>query len=494
MSGRDFLLTKGDEKIRLGTWDAGSASQRQGGHSLFNCPVLANANLVEGHTPFVVEVNDRQYLAYKRHASVVLGSLSLADEVALLENISTLRSIFAPMGIRNLSLNTLNAASDLDALARAIKLGCSVRFEYMLDLDEYLPGKISSNHKRNIKKSERAGAKITLPAEIDCMEAHIQLVNGNLLNKGIGGISTSAEFLSNLVRQGSGLLVQVTEGGDLLASTFFVANQSSAYYHSSGTSDRGKKIGAAYFLVDRMVSEMHSRSMRYLNLGGCTSDQRGLQRFKVGFRPQKRVLASTSQLLAPSGQQKVRLFFSEKVRQVCSKDLVNVYSKTLSEPQTSIEQEYTLEEVCWETLVEATAEAPELDDILVAFCRTNSRCYALSNRSGKVLAAGCLQQPGTSLGDSIFGAAISKQDGAAITGLRVVYSAFDDGVGDILVRFMEQQARMLGYKGLFCRVDHQDSVSQKCLRSAGYSFMGKEKPASANFRHGLSMFFNNESA
>ena len=249
-------MTMEAENIRVLSWEDRFFSDSRGYHSLFNSRALANANQLQGHTPFVLEVNDKEYLAYKRHASAVLGGLSLREEVELLENIPTLKQVLIPMGIRNLSLNTLNAVSDLDALARAIRLGCRVRFEYMLDLKHYAPGKISSNHKRNIKKSEKSGAKMILATGLDAMQEHLEIVNTNLGNKGVGGISSSAEFLGHLIEQESGLLVQVIEGGDLLASTFFVTNQDSAYYHSSGTSDRGKKIGAAHFLVDRMIGEM----------------------------------------------------------------------------------------------------------------------------------------------------------------------------------------------------------------------------------------------
>jgi hypothetical protein len=462
------------EDIRLGEWDEKTPVQRQGQHALFNSLALANANQLEGHTPFVLEVSGNHYLAYKRHASAVLGGLSLEDEVALLENIPALRKMLAPMGIRNLSLNTLNAAGDLDALARAICLGCKVRFEYMLDLEEYSSGKISSNHKRNIKKSEKAGAKVVLPTELEAMQSHIELVNTNLGNKGVGGISSSAGFLSYLIQEKSGLLVQVIEDEELLASTYFITNQDSAYYHSSGTSDRGKKIGAAHFLVDRMIAEMRERNMRYLNLGGCTSEQVGLQRFKVGFRPHTRVLASSSQQLALTGKQKIRSILSTKARAVFSVERVTVYKKPLPGSLPVNAEGYTFEELAWETLVKATAEAPELSDSLGEFCRSNPYSYSLSDQHGKLMAIGFLERKKTG-GSSSTGRNPASEGAMEITGLRFINGALDDGVGTTLISYLEQQVHKLGFTRIVSRVDYQDVELRELLLAAGFSFAGEEK-------------------
>ena len=462
------------ENIRLGVSGEGALGQREGHHALFNSLALANANQLEGHIPFVLEVNDNHYLAYKRHASAVVGGLSLEDEVALLENIPALKTILAPMGIRNISLNTLNAAGDLDALARAISLGCRIRFEYMLDLEEYSPGKISSNHKRNIKKSEKAGAEVDLPTELEAMQSHIEIVNTNLGNKGVGGISSSAEFLSYLIQEKSGLLVQVTENDELLASTYFITNQDSAYYHSSGTSDRGKKIGAAHFLVDRMIAEMRECNMRYLNLGGCTSEQVGLQRFKIGFRPQKRVLASASQQLSVTARQKIRSIFSMKASEVCSLERVNVYTKSLSGPVAVKAQDYTFEELSWESLVKAAAEAPELSGSLGGYCRSNPYCYALLDQQGRLLAIGFLERRQTGR-SSAAGGKPPPEDAVEITDLRFIRGALEDGVALALISYIEQQVHQLGFPSVVSRVCRHDDISGELLLAAGFSFAGEEK-------------------
>ena len=62
------------------------------------------------------------------------------------------------MGIKALSLNSLNAVNNLDALANIVHLSCRIRLEFLLDITKYCLADISSNHKRNIKKSLKAGA------------------------------------------------------------------------------------------------------------------------------------------------------------------------------------------------------------------------------------------------------------------------------------------------------------------------------------------------
>ena len=147
------------DRINAFDWGAPAHRADQGHHTLFNCDALAVANRLAGHKPFSIEVNDNVYLAYRRHATAVIGGLSLGDMVTLLENIPKVRSALRPMGIKSLSLNTLNAVNNLDALAAAINLNCNMRFEFLLDIAQYSLNKLSQNHKRNIKKRRaRLGA------------------------------------------------------------------------------------------------------------------------------------------------------------------------------------------------------------------------------------------------------------------------------------------------------------------------------------------------
>lgn len=93
-------MTRSPGSINASDWNAQILADDQGRHSLFNSDELAMANRLEGHTPFAIEVNKNVYLAYKRHASAVVGGLILEDLVTLLQNTPKAMSTLMPMGIK----------------------------------------------------------------------------------------------------------------------------------------------------------------------------------------------------------------------------------------------------------------------------------------------------------------------------------------------------------------------------------------------------------
>ena len=461
-------------RINAFDWSAPVLRADQGHHSLFNCDALAVANRLVGHKPFSIEVNGNVYLAYRRHATAVIGGLSLGDMVTLLENIPKVRSALKPMGIKSLSLNTFNAVNSPDALATAINLNCNMRFEFLLDIAQYSLNKLSQNHKRNIKKAIKAGASITLPADTEAMRSHIELVNTNLDNKGLGGITNSPEYFQQLIEGNAGLLMQVMENGQLLASTFFITNKDYAYYHSSGSSDRGKQIGAAYFLVDCMIAEMRTRQMGYLNFGGCTSEQTGLCRFKMGFRPETRVLASASRRLILTGRQRIRSLLSTKPEDILSVNRVKVYKKpALDFPPANIEG-YVFRKMSYESLFEAVSTAPELGPCLEIFCRPSPHCYALLSKQQQVLAIGFVETAEISR-KSAANMHSLPSDVGEIAHLQVVKAMQARGIGRLLIGLLEREVFSMGFKKVYCRAAVQDIASEKMVLAAGFEIVGEEK-------------------
>ncbi len=153
---------------------------------------------------------------------------------------------------------------------------------------------------------------------------------------------------------------------------------------------------------------------------------------------------------------------------------MNVFTKSLPGPVTVNTQDYTFEELSWEILVKATAEAPELSDSLGGFCRSNPYCYALSDQHGKVTAIGFLERKQTGR-RSPAGRKPSMEDVAEIGDLRFISGASEDGVGLLLISYLEQQARQLGFARVVSRVNHRDDVLRELLLAAGFSFAGEEK-------------------
>ncbi len=471
---RDYTLTGPSAIISAFDWNGQAPSVGQGPHCLFNSEALAAANRLAGHKPFSVEVNGNVYLAYQRHASAVIGGLSLGDMVTLLENIPKVRSVLNPMGVKSLSLNTMNAVNDPDALATAIKLNGEIRFEFLLGIAQYSLNKLSQNHKRNIRKSIKAEASISLPVDTESMRSHIELVNTNLDNKGLGGISNSPEYFRQLIENNAGLLMQVTENGQLQASTFFITNKDYAYYHSSGTSDRGKQIGAAYFLVDSMIAEMRTRQMAYLNFGGCTSEQTGLCRFKMGFKPETRVLGSASRRLTLTARQRIRSLLSTRPEDILNVKTVKVYKKpALDFPPANIEG-YVFEKMSYESLLDAVSTAPELDRCLERFCRPSPHCHALLSKQRQVLAIGFIETTDISR-KSAANRHLLPSDVGEIAHLQVVKAMQAKGIGRLLIGLLEREVLSMGYKKVYCRTAIEDVASEKMVLAAGFEIVGEEK-------------------
>ena len=129
-------------------------------HALFNSDALAAAGSLDGNENFCISIRGNQYLAFKRHASAVVGAVSLADMSVLLDNISLIQNALVAMGVRTISLTSWNAENNPTILQHLLNQRCQMRFEFLLDTNNYSISKISSNHKRNIKKSEKANTEV----------------------------------------------------------------------------------------------------------------------------------------------------------------------------------------------------------------------------------------------------------------------------------------------------------------------------------------------
>ena len=441
-------------------------------HDLFNSKVMARALSIESNEPFCLVINTRHYLAYKRHAGCVIGGLALSDILLLQTNIELLRDVLLPMGIKAVSLNSFNAVNDQPMLANLLTHNAQIRFEFLLDTRDYSPSKISSNHKRNIKKSQKNGATAQLAYGLSATQAHIALVNTNLLGKGIGGISNSAEYFHFLIEQKAGLLMQVVANGQLLASTFFFINQEFAYYHSAGASGMGKQLGAAHFLVAGMIRYMQTQHIHYLNFGGCTAQQSGLWRFKMGFKPETRVLLCARLRLMSTWQHKVRALLSIKPADVLSFTGIKIFLKQ------SVAHDYcakfSLQRLSFSSLFTWLPADPELSQLLVMLCRSKAGCYGLFDHKGKLLGAGFIatQAQNPSSKDSKYSL---SNDVAEISHLYVLKQSRGKGLGKTLVVRLEQEALKMGFNKLYARVSGSDVASQKIFNALDFVCKGEEK-------------------
>src|SRR5205085_1874508 len=89
-------------------------------------------------------------------------------------------------------------------------------------------------------------------------------------------------------------MYQVLDGPRVLASALILRSQTTAYYHSAGSSAEGMSIGAAKFLIFRACAELRKEGVSELNLGGARSQEHGMRAFKENFGARRTNLSEAS--------------------------------------------------------------------------------------------------------------------------------------------------------------------------------------------------------
>jgi Acetyltransferase (GNAT) domain len=148
-----------------------------------------------------------------------------------------------------------------------------------------LSAKLSSNHKRNIKLAQRSGLAISRTTTPEACETHASLVKTALDRLRARGASVTSDIPLSAIKafteNRAAELVQVVRGAEVLASSLLLKAAQGAYYHSAGTSDSAREVGAAHFLIYETAILLQQDDLKIFNLGG--SDDPGLDRFKAGF-------------------------------------------------------------------------------------------------------------------------------------------------------------------------------------------------------------------
>jgi len=447
----------------------------------FNGSAFAKAGVTSGNAPFIITINDEQFLAFKRHHSLTIPSISLQAMSLLLLNMPSVKANLAPLGIQSLTLNTINADNNKNTLAKIINLNCSSRYEYALSVKDYQRSKLSNNHKRNIKKAEKANLTVKDVSAIDNIQRHITIVNDNLLDKGVEGLSSPITYFESLIQSNAGKLIQIFKEQTLIASTFFFVDKGVAYYHSSGTNDEGKAVGAAYYLVEQSISLFEALGIEMLNLGGCTVSQKGLIRFKQGFRAQPRVLLSAHRKLTSSWKQKVRSLLTLKPADVLQVDKVHSYLKTL-EANSALQDK--LVALDFELLFKEASIYPELSRSLAIYCRPSQHCYALYDN--KKVAGICFIETNEQNQNSSMNVHQLPKGSAEITHVYVLDHAKNKGVGKRLIWAAEQVVLSMGYDKAYVRVSDENKVSQKLFAATNYISTSTDKLISTRLLGGHS--------
>lgn len=182
-----------------------------------------------------------------------------------------------------------SAASDIPAIGR--ELSRMPRREYVLELGpECPPLALSSNHRRNLRRAERAGIEVHETTDPAASETHAALMDDSMSRRQDRGedvsAGTSPEAFRQLLATEAATVFQARDPeGTVLSSVLILLSARGAYYHSAGTSPDGMSAGASQLLIASVAGLLRDRGITRFNLGGAAEEQSGLARFKLGFRP-----------------------------------------------------------------------------------------------------------------------------------------------------------------------------------------------------------------
>jgi hypothetical protein len=162
----------------------------------------------------------------------------------------------------------------------------TARREFILDLAEVLKEdkkKLSSNHRRNIRKAEEAGLSFEIKNSFEACKDHALMLTHSMRRHSVR-YDTSPEEWFAYIRQGVGFIIQAMLDHTCLSSVLILKTSHQAYYLTGGTSSEGMKVGASHFLMWKVIQYLADAGVSTLNLGGVTeNDTPALERFKAGF-------------------------------------------------------------------------------------------------------------------------------------------------------------------------------------------------------------------
>lgn len=169
-----------------------------------------------------------------------------------------------------------------------------LRSEYFIDLTPCLDtifNHFSTSHKRNIKKAQKRQLQVKLSTSPAALTDHF-LACGETAKRRLARHesvpSVNKPLIKTLLLSGHAFILQLYDQTQIICSIFIVTTKQRAFYFSGGTTPQGTKMGAFHYLLWLTMTELKSRSITSLSLGG--TDQHspaGLIRFKLGFNAQK---------------------------------------------------------------------------------------------------------------------------------------------------------------------------------------------------------------
>lgn len=186
-------------------------------------------------------------------------------------------------GVTDVVLQTFASPPGVEAPGDAEHRTVTWRQEFVVDLAAGLA--LGTNHRRNVRKSTRAGLHFRWASEASAMNAHVALradAVDRRVRRGEVGQPIDGDVERALLAAGAGILGQAVLDDDVVSSIFLLKSRTSAYYRSAGTSQSGRSTGASPGLIAWVADELQREGMQDFFLGGAPAGST-LERFKLGF-------------------------------------------------------------------------------------------------------------------------------------------------------------------------------------------------------------------
>jgi ribosomal protein S18 acetylase RimI-like enzyme len=218
------------------------------------------------------------------HRTLEIPSLPSVGEDSLFW--AGLREFCKDRRVTKLELGTFGSSPGVEIPSLGVQCSRRSRCEFILHLAGYAATQLSSNHKRNVQKAQKAGMTVKWGRSVEAAQTHHALMNQSferrrLRGEHVGSIGPREQHLAFL-KCGAGELCQAILDGSVLSSILVLRAPQGAYYQSAGTSPEGMSKGAAQFLIHSVASQLSDIGLEVFNLGGA-EEESGLARFKEGF-------------------------------------------------------------------------------------------------------------------------------------------------------------------------------------------------------------------
>jgi len=363
------------------------------------------------------------------------------------------------------------------------------RQEFVLQLTSAdLASRLGSNHKRNVKKAEKAGVTIRRTREsLEWLSDHIALMSHSAERRIARGESVSMGTdtmpYRALMENGAAELFQATLGTNVLSSVFVLLSTSSGYYESAGSSADGMNTGASHFLIHQITKILREEGRETFNLGGAAEGS-SLARFKLGFGPETLVLPAATCYVGPIWKRKLRsaiqLVRSDREQLVrvltgsSSRLLVFRLETEAWAPPVAPVGEARLEPLNEEQLVQAasTFDDPDFQNRQLERLRRFGKSYAYGVYVGTSIAHVSWLLPPSAVAADL-PAVLELEDGEAeITGCETAPAFRGQGLYGYAIQSIAGLARDQGIRRIYMKTLDANVASLRGIQKAGLTPIG----------------------